>query len=124
MAAITRLLSANEVGELHRLNSTTAEIAHGERVLRPRLIRGTRAGLLFRSANSARQPESRLGPSAVDFVARSSEPLRSECDHFIDCVIHAKTPLTDGAEAARVVRVLDAIGRSAANAGREVRIES
>lgn len=53
----------------------------------------------------------------------SGEPLRQECDHFLDCVINSKRPLTDGAEAARVVRVLEAIGRSAANAGREERIE-
>ena len=53
---------------------------------------------------------------------QSGEPLRRECEHFIDCVIHGKRPLTDGAEAARVVRVLEAIARSVANAGREERV--
>lgn len=35
------------------------------------------------------------------------EPLKEECDHFIDCIINNKTPLTDGENGAMVVRVLE-----------------
>lgn len=47
------------------------------------------------------------------------EPLRTECEHFLDCIGTGTTPMTDGLEATRVVRVLEAIAQSAANAGRE-----
>lgn len=47
------------------------------------------------------------------------EPLRTECDHFIECVAQNKPPLTSGRDATAVVRVLEALTRSVANAGRE-----
>ena len=34
------------------------------------------------------------------------EPLRAECQHFLDCVEHRRTPRTDGAEGLRVLKVL------------------
>ncbi|HET9326385.1 MAG TPA: Gfo/Idh/MocA family oxidoreductase [Candidatus Eisenbacteria bacterium] len=36
------------------------------------------------------------------------EPLRVECQHFIDCIRERKTPLTDGESGLQVVRVLAA----------------
>lgn len=50
------------------------------------------------------------------------EPLRTECDHFLECVAENKAPLTGGREAVSVVRVLEALTRSVANAGREERV--
>ena len=38
----------------------------------------------------------------------AQEPLRLECQHFVDCVRERKTPLTDGAHGLAVVRVLAA----------------
>jgi predicted dehydrogenase len=38
----------------------------------------------------------------------SLEPLRLECQHFLECVRTGGTPLTDGHEGLRVVRVLEA----------------
>lgn len=35
-----------------------------------------------------------------------SEPLRAECQHFVDCIDGRATPLTDAAEGLRVLRVL------------------
>jgi UDP-2-acetamido-3-amino-2,3-dideoxy-glucuronate N-acetyltransferase len=37
-----------------------------------------------------------------------SEPLRHECEHFLDCCRTRSQPLTDGAEGVRVLRVLNA----------------
>jgi len=42
----------------------------------------------------------------------AEEPLRLECRHFLDCVAANAVPRTDGAEALRVLRVLDAAQRS------------
>jgi predicted dehydrogenase len=50
------------------------------------------------------------------------EPLRTECDHFIECVAQNKPPLTDGRMGNAVVRVLEALTRSVANAGREEKV--
>jgi UDP-2-acetamido-3-amino-2,3-dideoxy-glucuronate N-acetyltransferase len=41
-----------------------------------------------------------------------SEPLRFECQHFLDCVSGRARPVTDGAEGLAVLRVLDAAQRS------------
>jgi predicted dehydrogenase len=47
------------------------------------------------------------------------EPLRVECDHFLDCVVGGGRPETGAPEGVAVVRVLEAIERSTHNGGRE-----
>jgi predicted dehydrogenase len=57
-----------------------------------------------------------------EYIARSGdtfspripnlEPLRLECEHFVDCVRSGATPRSDGASGLRVVRVLEALQRS------------
>jgi predicted dehydrogenase len=37
------------------------------------------------------------------------EPLRVECEHFVECVREGRTPQSDGAAGLRVVRVLEAL---------------
>jgi predicted dehydrogenase len=39
----------------------------------------------------------------------NTEPLRVECEHFIDCVRRGRQPLSDGADGLRVVRVLEGL---------------
>ncbi len=41
-----------------------------------------------------------------------TEPLRTMVCHFLDCVRDGTTPITDGQAGLRVVRILDAAGRS------------
>ncbi|HEY3188780.1 MAG TPA: hypothetical protein VGJ70_14965, partial [Solirubrobacteraceae bacterium] len=50
------------------------------------------------------------------------EPLKAECDHFVECIVGGKPPLTAGREAASVVRVLEAVERSVRGAGREEQV--
>src|SRR5437016_4152214 len=45
------------------------------------------------------------------------EPLRAECQDFLDCIASRSSPLTDGAEGLRVLRVLDACQRSLLDGG-------
>jgi UDP-2-acetamido-3-amino-2,3-dideoxy-glucuronate N-acetyltransferase len=40
------------------------------------------------------------------------EPLRAECQHFLDCVVSRRAPVSDGAEGLRVLRVLDGCQRA------------
>jgi len=42
----------------------------------------------------------------------SQEPLRIECEHFVECVRDGSTPRSDGHNGARVVRVLEALQAS------------
>jgi UDP-2-acetamido-3-amino-2,3-dideoxy-glucuronate N-acetyltransferase len=59
-------------------------------------------------------------PTAVKAEAQavaidSREPLRAECQHFLDCVASRNSPVTDGAEGLRVLRVLDGCQRAIVN---------
>jgi predicted dehydrogenase len=40
------------------------------------------------------------------------EPLRVECEHFVDCVVNGRRPRSDGESGLRVVRVLEQLQRS------------
>lgn len=51
------------------------------------------------------------------------EPLRRECEHFIDCVLHNKRPDTDGENGLRVVDVLEAGQKSLDQDGKVVKIK-
>jgi len=51
-----------------------------------------------------------------------SEPLQSECQHFIDCIQNERRPLTDGLNGLRVVRVLEAAERSLKQDGKAVEL--
>lgn len=45
------------------------------------------------------------------------EPLKTECQHFIDCINGGKTPLTSGADGTDVVRILEGSSQSLAKNG-------
>ena len=53
----------------------------------------------------------------------SSEPLRNECAHFVECVRENKRPRTDGENGLRVIRVLEATQESLARNGATVMIK-
>lgn len=42
----------------------------------------------------------------------NAEPLRVECEHFVECIRGGETPRSDGRSGLRVVRVLEALQRS------------
>ncbi|PWB39050.1 MAG: oxidoreductase [Parcubacteria group bacterium] len=50
------------------------------------------------------------------------EALKTECEHFIDCIINNKQPLTDGAAGLKIVKILEAINLSLEKNGAEVNI--
>jgi hypothetical protein len=65
----------------------------------------------------------RYGDITVPHLS-SVEPLRVECEHFLQCVATGQQPLTDGYEGLRVVRVLEASDRSLSDGGRSVPVEA
>lgn len=46
-----------------------------------------------------------------------AEPLKTECQHFIDCIQQGTTPLTSGANGLEVVRILEASSASLRQSG-------
>lgn len=50
----------------------------------------------------------------------SREPLKAECQHFVDCVRSRTTPLTGGEEGLRVLGILDACQRSLLREGASI----
>lgn len=55
-------------------------------------------------------------------VLDSAEPLRLQCLQFLECIETRRRPLTDGESGLRVLRVLDAAGRSLASGGIPIEI--
>jgi predicted dehydrogenase len=53
-----------------------------------------------------------------------SEPLKTQCGHFIDCVLNGTAPLSDGHDGLEVVRVMEAITRSVAGHGVPIAVKS
>jgi len=45
------------------------------------------------------------GAQVIEFEEK--EPLKSECEHFIDCIVQRNTPKTDGNNGLRVLEVLE-----------------
>lgn len=43
---------------------------------------------------------------------KQDEPLKTECQHFIDCIVHDRVPLSSGEAGADVVRILEASSAS------------
>jgi predicted dehydrogenase len=52
----------------------------------------------------------------------TTEALQVECQHLLECIREGTTPLTGGAHALNVVRLLEAAQRSIRQDGREVRL--
>jgi predicted dehydrogenase len=48
---------------------------------------------------------------------KQEEPLKTECQHFLDCVTHGTTPLTDGKQGLELVRILEASSESLKQGG-------
>jgi predicted dehydrogenase len=46
------------------------------------------------------------------------EPLKVECEHFVECILKGSRPKTDGRNGSRVVSVLEACERSLRDGGR------
>ena len=51
-------------------------------------------------------------PEGTAVQIESTEPLRRECEHFLDCLRTRQAPQTDAHEGLRVLRVLEACQRS------------
>lgn len=59
----------------------------------------------------------RYGDIVTPYIS-GAEPLRTQCQHFIDCILdHERQPQSDGRVGLRVVQILEAADRSLLNGG-------
>jgi predicted dehydrogenase len=49
-----------------------------------------------------------------------TEPLKVECEHFLECIREKKTPRSDGYSGLRVVSILEAICKSMKSGGASI----
>jgi UDP-2-acetamido-3-amino-2,3-dideoxy-glucuronate N-acetyltransferase len=66
-----------------------------------------------------RMPVARKAEGEVVALPKE-EPLRNECEHFVECIRHRKTPRTDGENGLRVLKILHAAGQSIRDNGQPV----
>jgi predicted dehydrogenase len=64
------------------------------------------------------------GASGVAHPFPADEPLRLECEHFLDCITTRRAPLTNGESGLRVLEILHAAQRSMITNGRPVQLDS
>lgn len=53
---------------------------------------------------------------------RFTEPLRLECDHFLECISTDRRPMTDGRNGLNVLKIIEAAQKSMRNSGAEEEI--
>jgi predicted dehydrogenase len=61
------------------------------------------------------------GDSYIPYV-NQKEPLKSVCEHFLDCIEHGREPLSDGRAGLELVRILEAASLSLKSNGAPVEI--
>ena len=63
----------------------------------------------------------RFGDISIPYI-KMTEPLKLECQHFLDCIKNNQTPRSDGRDGLRVVKVLQAAQESLDKSGMPVDI--
>ena len=53
---------------------------------------------------------------------KQEEPLKAECQHFLDCINHGTTPLTGGEQGLELIRILEASSQSLKQGGAAVNL--
>ena len=53
---------------------------------------------------------------------KQEEPLKTECQHFLECINHGKEPLTSGPKGLELVRILEASSESLKLGGSPVQL--
>ncbi len=71
--------------------------------------------------SAAWPPHYRYGDVTIPFIS-NSEPLRIECNHFLNCIRDGKTPKTDGLAGLKVISILEAANQSLLNGGQRVNL--
>lgn len=94
--------------------SADAKIMLYDKGVTKRLAGGSRASLGSYRTFDEFQLLLRAGDVLIPKV-EFTEPLKAECQHFVDCIVSGETPRSDGRQGLQVVRALEAADRSIAS---------
>jgi hypothetical protein len=61
------------------------------------------------------------GDMYVPYI-KQEEPLKTECQHFLDCIRHGTSPLSSGKQGLELVRILEASTKSLEKGGAPVEL--
>jgi len=53
-------------------------------------------------------------------ASAGKEPLRAECEHFVDCILKGREPRSGGVAARKVIQILEAIDKSIKSKGKKI----
>ncbi len=53
---------------------------------------------------------------------KMTEPLKTECQHFLECIANKSTPLSSGREGLQVVQILESASLSLKNGGAKIAV--
>lgn len=104
------------VGERRMLTFDDMNLGEPLRLYDKRVVESTDKG--YADTFASFRSSVRDGDIVIPRIALG-EPLRNECEHFLECVETGNRPITDGPSGVAVVGALEAIARSIANHGRE-----
>lgn len=107
------------VGWLEPTKTRRATVVGDRALLRFEEVGGEATVRLYRRFVEGLEVREGPGQPAQAVAFEPAEPLAREVDHFLSCVQTGAAPVSDGARAARVVRVLEAMSRSMARGGAE-----
>jgi predicted dehydrogenase len=62
----------------------------------------------------------RITTRSANSYLNQEEPLKTECQHFLDCINHGTTPVSCGARGTELVRILEASSESLQKGGAPV----
>ena len=83
--------------------------------------RSARAKPAKRSKKRSRNYAYHYGDVHVPYI-KQEEPLKAECQHFLDCINEGTAPLTDGKQGLELIRILEASSQSLKLGGASVNL--
>src|SRR6266446_9900279 len=63
-----------------------------------------------------------VNPQRLTHLIKQEEPLKIECQHFLDCIRQGLTPLTNGEQGLKLVKILEAASSSLKRNGASVNL--
>jgi predicted dehydrogenase len=71
--------------------------------------------------SSSWPPNYHYGDVTIPFIS-NAEPLKIECEHFLNCILNRTMPKTDGLAGLKVISILEAANQSLLNGGQRVNL--
>lgn len=112
------VVGSERMAEFDDMNPEARVVVYNKRAATPPSIPNVN-GVASSRGMSHRGVEVQAGDVTIPRIG-FEEPLRAECEHFLECVTEGRRPLSDGAQGLQVVQVLEAAEESLRKGSRVV----